>query len=110
MTKYRRPWTDDEVDLILDVPRGELSAVADQLDRTLASVVGKRFRLGVGPPKHRWSPSEDRKLDRYVQVGFIQDAAAEVGRSRCAAYHRRLARRAEGEELPLMNRWTHWSR
>ena len=60
------------------------------LRRTVQSVVSKRFRLGAGPPKRKWSAEEDVRLDRIVaDGGSVEDAARALGRSRGSAYLRR---------------------
>ena len=96
-----RPWEPWEVENIRRATWGEMATVARELGRSMGAVTSKRYRLGIGPPKRKWSSSEDAILDNVVAAGgHIQEAVARLGRSRRAAYSRRIARRAVGEEIP----------
>ena len=98
----RRPWEWWEIERIRDIPRGDITAVARELGRSVSSVASARYRLGVGPPKRGWTPAEDVRLDRLVaEGGRVEDAAASLGRSRTSAYKRRIVRRREGEAVPV---------
>ena len=98
----RRPWELWEEELIRDIPRGDIPGVARELNRSVGSVVSKRYRLGVGPPKRPWSEAEDLVADRLVaEGGSVQDAARALGRSRISAYLRREARREAGAVVAL---------
>ena len=98
----RRPWDALEVERIRDIPRGDIPRVARELRRSVQSVTSKRYRLGIGPPKRPWSSEEDARADRIVaEGGRVEDAARALGRSACAAYMRRDARREAGAEVAL---------
>ena len=93
----RRLWESSEEELIRFIPRGDIPRVARELRRSVQSVTSKRYRLGIGPPKRPWSSEEDARADRIVaEGGRVEDAARALGRSACAAYGRRGARREGG--------------
>ena len=98
----RRPWESWEEEIAARATWGELPAVARELRRSVQSVTSKRYRLGVGPPKRKWSEAEDERLDHVVaEGGRVEDAALSLGRSRLAAYARRHALREAGAAVPV---------
>ena len=97
----RRPWELWEREVIRNVPRGELAAVARSLGRTLESVRSARHRFGLSDPRPPWSTGEREAFAALVRNGSsVELAALAIGRRAEAGYKRRSADRRAGEDVP----------
>ena len=97
----RRPWELWEREVIRNVPRGSLAAVARSLGRTLESVRSARHRFGLSDPRPYWTDDEREAFNGLVRNGAsVRLAALAIGRRAGSGYPRRHVDRRAGEEVP----------
>ena len=95
-----RFWTPEEVAAIRTLPAGGLAELARKLGRTRTAVSQKRAKLGIQIDQ-RWTPAERAAFHARVRTGERVDvAAASIGRTAHAGYHRRRCDRDAGRDVP----------
>ena len=97
-----RPWTLEEIEAVRHLPAGGLAELVQKLGRSRSAINQKRVKCGFAQSRPNWTRKEVETLDCLVNEGVrVEDAAAQIGRSRGGAYGRRNREREAGAVVAL---------